>query len=349
MGPPPRMRPVPPVRPEHAGGLPLWERLAFAVVLAVMVVFVVVLTISAARAHEGPPAGMPGVSGLPVGAAGTGGQQPAQALQRGRTGRSRPAADGHGLRAQRDRRLAAALAPVRRTQTGNLAVGVTDVSTGVTAVYDGRLSFHTASIVKVDILASLLLAGQRAGTSLGATGAPLNGSDADLAAQMIETSNDDAATDLWAAIGSGGGLAAADAALGLRHTTSGPAEYWGLTTTTAADQLRLLRAVTTAHSPLDARSRDYELDLMRHVIAGQNWGVSAAASPGSVVTIKDGWLPDPALWVVNSIGEVDHDGQRLLMVVLSNDQPTEATGIAQDQAAARAAADWITADGTGRR
>ena len=54
MGPPPRMRPVAPVRPGHAGGLPLWERLAFAVVLALMVAFVVVLTISAASARDRP-------------------------------------------------------------------------------------------------------------------------------------------------------------------------------------------------------------------------------------------------------------------------------------------------------
>ena len=190
--------------------------------------------------------------------------------------------------------------------------------------------------MKVEILASLLLADQRAAT-------PLSDADADLAAQMIETSSDDAASDLWAAIGAGGGLASADASLGLRHTTPGPGGYWGLTTTTAGDQLRLLRALTTPHSPLDARSRDYELDLMRNVIAGQNWGVSAAASPGSLLTIKDGWLPDPSLWVVNSIGVVDHDGQRLLMVVLSSGQPTEAAGIAQDQAAAQAAADAVTA------
>jgi hypothetical protein len=225
---------------------------------------------------------------------------------------------------------------VRHAQTGDLAVGVSDLSTGVTAVYGGRLGFHTASIVKVEILAGLLLADQRAAT-------PLSDADADLAAQMIETSSDDAASDLWAAIGAGGGLASEDASLGLRHTTPGPGGYWGLTTTTAGDQLRLLRALTTPHSPLDARSRDYELDLMRNVIAGQNWGVSAAASPGSLLTIKDGWLPDPSLWVVNSIGVVDHDGQRLLMVVLSSGQPTEAAGIAQDQAAAQAAADAVTA------
>jgi hypothetical protein len=219
---------------------------------------------------------------------------------------------------------------------------VTDVSTGITAVYGGRLGFHTASIVKVDILASLLLAAHSGGV-------PLSDSNAGLASQMIETSSDDAASDLWADIGEGGGLAEANETFGLRHTTPGPGGYWGLTTTTVGDQLRLLRVLATRHSPLDARSRDYELDLMRNVIAGQNWGVSAAASPGSVLAIKNGWLPDPERWVINSMGVVNHEGQRLLIVVLSSGQPTEAAGIAQDQAAARVAADWVTSRaGAGR-
>jgi hypothetical protein len=335
------MRPVPPVRPGHAGGLPLWERMAFAVVLAIMVVFVVVLTISAAKAHERRPGQSASAAGhkTPGRAAAT--HHPAQAVQRSGTGRTDQAAGRGGLSGSRNRGLAAALAPVRRTQTGRLAVGVTDLSTGVTAVYKNRLGFHTASIVKVDILASLLLEGQRAGT-------PMSDANADLATQMIESSNDDAASDLWAAIGGSGGLAEANEAFGLRHTTPGTGGYWGLTTTTAGDQLRMLRVLTSRHSPLDGRSRDYELDLMRNVISGQNWGVSAAASPGSVLVIKNGWLPDPELWVINSIGEVDHDGQRLLLVVLSSGQPSEAAGIAQDQAAATAAADWVTGAGTGR-
>lgn len=361
MGPPPRMRPAPPARPEHAGGLPLWERLAFVVVLAIMVVFVVVLTISAARAHERRPAGP---AATPRQSAQV--RQPDQAVQRGRqgrtdqaagrtsqaAGRARQAAGRGGLRTGWDHRLSTALATVRSTQTGRLAVGVTDLSSGVTAVYGGRLGFHTASIVKVDILASLLLAGQRAGDQDdqgNADGSPLSDMKADLASQMIETSSDDAASDLWADIGQGGGLAEADETFGLRHTTPGPGGYWGLTTTTVGDQLRLLRVLTTRHSPLDARSRGYELDLMRKVIAGQNWGVSAAASPGSVLAIKNGWLPDPGLWVINSMGAVDHDGQRLLIVVLSSGQPTEAAGIAQDQAAATVAADCVTSRaGAGR-
>jgi hypothetical protein len=49
IGPPPRMRPAAPARPVHAGRLPLWERLTFAVVFAMMVGLVVVITIAAAH------------------------------------------------------------------------------------------------------------------------------------------------------------------------------------------------------------------------------------------------------------------------------------------------------------
>jgi hypothetical protein len=55
MGPPPRMRPAPPARPVHAGGLPLWERLAFAALFVLLVAIVVLLTISAAHALQTSP------------------------------------------------------------------------------------------------------------------------------------------------------------------------------------------------------------------------------------------------------------------------------------------------------
>jgi hypothetical protein len=214
---------------------------------------------------------------------------------------------------------------------------VINETTGVSAVYGGRLRFHTASIVKADILATLLLQAERART-------PLTDQEADLAGPMIEASDDDAATALWNLAGGADGVAAANVTLGLDHTTPGAAGYWGLTSTTVGDQLRLLRDLTRARSPLDRASREYELGLMREVEADQRWGVGAAATPGTAFAIKNGWLPDgPAqLWVINSIGAIDHDGDRLLMAVLSNDQPTEAAGIAQDQAAAEAAAACVT-------
>jgi hypothetical protein len=348
MGPTPRMRPAPPVRPSHAGRLPRWERLAFAAVFALMITFVAVVTIVSIRAHRQPGTPSGGSAGRAAPALGS---QPVPAVgshargQQARDGQprqspARAAAARRAVRRAADRRLAAALAPVLRDRTGNLAVGVIDRSTGAEALYGRGQRFHAASIIKADILATLLLQRQRSGTGL---------SDADeaLATRMIEASDDDAATTLWNLAGAAGGVAAGDTELGLRRTIPGPGIYWGLTTTTVGDQLTLLRDLTAASSPLRASGRGYELSLMRHVEPAQEWGVAAAASPGSVAAIKNGWLPDGSSqsWVINSIGALEHDHQQLLMVVLSSDQPTEAAGIAQDQAAAVAAAACMTSGG----
>jgi hypothetical protein len=58
--------------------------------------------------------------------------------------------------------------------------------------------------------------------------------------------------------------------------------------------------------------------------------------------VQDGWLRDPTVWVVNSIGVVRRNGQTLLIVVLSDGQRSKAAGIAQVEAAASAAAKLIT-------
>ena len=235
-----------------------------------------------------------------------------------------------------DRELTAALARVLTQHTGDLSVGIVDRTTGLKAVYgDGHL-FHTASIVKADILAALLLRHQAAGT-------PLSEDEQELATLMVEESDNDAATDLWGEVDATEGMAEANAQLGLRHTTPGEDYYWGLTETTVADQLELLSDLTSPRSPLSAASRSYELSLMRHVDPGQAWGVTAAATPTTPAAVKNGWLPDPQLWVINSIGVVCHDGHVLLVAVLSDDQPTEAGGIAQVKAAAVAAADAAVA------
>jgi hypothetical protein len=308
------MRPAPPARPVHAGSLAGWERLAFAVVFALMLAFVVVVTISSARARGTRP--VPAAS--------------AKAGARAITG-DRPA------RATWDRRLAAALAPVLRGHTGSLAVGVIDRSTGAVAVYGRRLRFRAAGIIKPEILAAVLL--QRPPAEIG-----LSSADEDLATQMMEAGDHGAASRLWNLAGGAVGLAAADARLGLRHTTVGQGEYWGQTTTTVGDQLTMLSDLTAARSPLSSTERAFELSLMRNVEAAQRWGVFAAASPGRVHAIKNGGLREgrPGLWVINSIGVLEHGGQRLLMAVLSNRQPTEAAGIAEADGAAVAAATCMT-------
>jgi hypothetical protein len=220
--------------------------------------------------------------------------------------------------------LKAAARPVLTHAAGEAAVGVSDLDTGSSSWYSpSGHAFSTASIVKVDILAVLLLDTQDAHRYL-------TGTEDARARRMIEISDNGAASRLWDEIGGAAGLAAGNARLGLTGTTPGTGGYWGLTTTTPGDQLRLLGDVFTIDSPLDAAARGYAIELMQQVRADQRFGVSAAADAGSTVALKDGWLKIAATgrWTINSIGQVTHHGRPLLIVVLCNDQPSEAAGIA---------------------
>ncbi|MFJ4013210.1 hypothetical protein [Streptomyces sp. NPDC090026] len=97
---------------------------------------------------------------------------------------------------------------------------------------------------------------------------------------MIRESDNAAATARWDAICGGDGLARANLRLELEETSPGADGLWGLTETTAADQLRLLRAVFTDDSPLSPASRVHVQEVVGGMAADQDWGVSAAASGG---------------------------------------------------------------------
>ena len=215
----------------------------------------------------------------------------------------------------------------------SVSVSVTDLGTGRSLTYGAPgHAFATASIVKVDILSTLLLQAQDQGTTLSQ-------SQRDLATTMIENSDNDSATALWNEIGQEGGLNAANQRFGLTSTSGGTEGNWGLTTTTAADQVRLLRQVFTSDSLLSSASRSYIQGLLAQVESDQRWGVSAAAGGGDYA-VKNGWLPRSAtgLWVINSIGMVEHDGHQLLIAVVSDGNTTEDGGISLVQSVAQAAA-----------
>jgi beta-lactamase class A len=236
--------------------------------------------------------------------------------------------------AQQD--LTAAVAPVIAQSGGDVAVAVDDLSTGATAAYNGGTEFVTASIVKVDILATLLYQLQQSGQSLSAA-------ESYLATTMIENSDNDSASDLYADVGGSQAIDAANQVFGLTQTTVGTDGYWGLTTTTAVDQIQLLRTVFTSPSPLSPESQNYIQSLMSQVESDQQWGVPVAADPGTPFMVKNGWLPNPTLWEINSIGEVVHDGQQLLIAVLSAGNASEQAGISLVEAVATTAAAAVTA------
>jgi Beta-lactamase enzyme family len=205
---------------------------------------------------------------------------------------------------------------------GNVSAVVYDISDHLTYLYRSHIGEQTASIMKVDILATLLHERQRSGLGLS----PAQQS---LARGMIEESDNDDAQKLWDEEGGSTAVGAFDHEAGMDETTPDAAGYWGLSWTTASDQLRLLRRVMLRNRLLDFSSRAYEYELMRHVVASQRWGVSAGVGRHATVALKNGWLKlHPVDWQVNSIGKVAGSRHRYLIAVLTSGQPTEGYGIA---------------------
>ncbi|MFD8738860.1 serine hydrolase [Streptomyces sp. NPDC059618] len=226
--------------------------------------------------------------------------------------------------------LAKALTSVTVAAGAKTSVAVLDVDSGESAAH-GDAAFDTASIVKVNILAALLLQAQDADRRLTAQ-------ERTYATAMIENSDNASASALWATIGRADGLDAANKRFGLTSTQGGDGELWGLTQTTASDQLTLLRQVFGKDSKLSASSRSYLQGLMGEIETDQQWGVSAAAD-GSRWALKNGWLArsTTGLWDVNSIGRISVDGHEFLVATLSNGNSTQAKGISLVEAVSKAA------------
>ncbi|RKN12747.1 serine hydrolase [Streptomyces radicis] len=268
-----------------------------------------------------------------LGAVGAGVEGSVVSPDGGTSGRSSPYVPSSTVR---DAVLAQSLPRLVGDPPPRLSVAVASLDGEVAAAY-GADHFDTASIVKVDILAALLLMAQDEGRELTAR-------ERLLAEVMIQRSDNDAADELWLAIGEGEGLDAANERLGLVTTVAGPEGHWGLTQTTAVDQLALLRAIHGTGSPLHADSRAYLRALMATVVPDQRWGISAAADGG--VELKNGWLPRSrtGLWDVNSIGRVTVDGRPYLVAVVSDGHVSWEAGVAVVEAAAEAALSAVTTD-----
>ncbi|NUT32999.1 MAG: hypothetical protein HOV79_07985 [Hamadaea sp.] len=204
---------------------------------------------------------------------------------------------------------------------GDAAVAVYDRTTGTSISVNGSDEFQTASIVKVDIVAALMLQKQAAGAALTAQ-------EKAWAKAALTVSDNDAASSLYREIGGASGLRAANATLGLRETT--PDSSWGMTTTTADDQIRLLDAISGAGGPLSAANRALLAGWMSSVTAEQRFGVTAGADESAEeVYVKVGWVDlddQNGLWATNSVGRVVEDDHDWLIAVLSDHNESFASG-----------------------
>ena len=225
-------------------------------------------------------------------------------------------------------------------RSGTVTAAVYDVTTGQTWTFGSGRPQAEASVVKLNILEALYARDDAGADDAGAGSGPggLSASDASLAEQMMEDSDNDAATTLWYAAGGPSRIASFNTSAGLTRTAPSscvqcpdfPWPGWGLTTTTPTDQLALLRELIKPSTLLTGAQRNAALELMENVTPSQRWGVSGGVPAQATVALKDGWLPlnsSNTNWQVNSVGWISGSGRDYLMAVLTTGNPTEQYGI----------------------
>jgi beta-lactamase class A len=200
-----------------------------------------------------------------------------------------------------------------------VGIAVEDSDEDFRCRYHQWREFHSASVIKVITLGALLYQLQQEHESLDSY------QDA-LATSMITQSDNDAQDELWNEIGMPA-LQAFVTAARMNHTVLGTDDFWGLTEVNAHDELRLLQLLITDNPVLDSASRHYALNLMADVISWQRWGVSAGAPADMTVHLKNGWLPDPDLWDINSIGDFTRHDRDYSIAILTRNDPDMAYGV----------------------
>ena len=231
-----------------------------------------------------------------------------------------------------------------RTRQGVAQVALLNRATGRTYLLSGGPDTqYTASIVKADIMALWLWRYQ---SRTGTVPDNMPYSIRYLLQNMITLSDNVAATSLFYFSGGCTTLTLFNTLIPTRHTRVGcetPTYYgWGNTTTTAADQVAIVRTLAYRNATLERDAREYGLHLMESVEPTQRWGITcgpwgtqcsapgyATPDPDVTVALKNGWkfLPtcakqdDSCPWQVNSIGWVRGKGRNYVLAVLTTDDP----------------------------
>ena len=186
-----------------------------------------------------------------------------------------------------------------------------DSETGCTYSLNPGNRQPTASVFKVMVMAGTLLESQLAGRAV---------SEQELGwlRTMISVSADQPVRELWSHFGGAPWFNVQADAFGLDETTIvGDYEtIWGRTSTSARDQVDLLRQILFGEfGPLDHSSQDLAWQLMTNIDDAQRWGVGTYAPAGSVVAQKNGFAGITA----NSVGAVVlGSGRGYALAVLSS-------------------------------
>ena len=211
---------------------------------------------------------------------------------------------------------------------------VASLPTGVTwtaAVHDHRTGcwYHlnegrvvtTASVIKAQVLAGVLLQAQNDGRALTDT-------EAGRVELMMHYSHNRPPTSaLYVQVGSAAGMETLDALFGVPGTSH--TALYGATLSTATDRTILVDGLLVEGGPLTDESRAAAWDWMSGVSDAQSWGVSASLPDGHEFALKNGFYPMSGRgWRLGSTGAVmDPDGGVYTMTVMTEGNATEAAGI----------------------
>ena len=213
------------------------------------------------------------------------------------------------------------LAPwTARARGIDVGISVVDVDSGCTFGSLTNEPFLTASVVKLQIMAGVLLTLQDADQPVSYY---LDG----LLNNMIGASDNAAADDLEAWLGGLGQLQVTGERFGLVDTDNLWAGDWGSTLTTAADQTKLMTELLVRGGPLSSASRTIARKYLNGVQDDQRWGVGAVSGDGVSALVKNGWwynLPGDNgvayAWRLNSVGLIESaDGRAWSVAILGNE------------------------------
>lgn len=205
----------------------------------------------------------------------------------------------------------------RRFPGARFSASVLDLRDGCSYELDPWRRMTTASVFKVEVLAGVLLRAQQAGRGLTPW-------EAERVRPMIAESANPPTNDLFTSLGGVAGANRLHATFGLGETST-PSGTWGLTSTTARDQVHLLRQVLVGGGPLDAASRARAADELASVVPSQRWGITEGAPAGWPVLQKNGFAGSACCgWRLSSVGKV---GDAYLVATLTDGWRSEAAGV----------------------
>jgi beta-lactamase class A len=198
-------------------------------------------------------------------------------------------------------------------------------------IYNAPGQFLVASSMKVPIMLTFLDMIERQGRRPSRY-------EMVLLRTMIENSNNDSASALYyGEIGGAAGVNRFMQRIGITGLSPDP-NAWGWSLITPLTMVKLLTRLYEGDI-LTARDRHLALYLMEQVEADQRVGIGDTAPIGSIVAMKDGWVPGPSgLWAANSSGIVMMGRETYIIAVYTKENSSLGAGWSVVQQVCRMAA-----------